>query len=256
MSDHGDPSEAGSRDARLSREFVRLADTLVDDFDVVELLDNLVHACVDLLGVTAAGLLLLDHQQNLQPIASSDETSRLIELFQLQNDEGPCLDCVRSGEPIHTTGVSRMNDRWPRFGPAAQRSGFSAVSALPLRLRHDIIGSLNLFYADGLAPVLPADTQIAQSLADVATIGILQQRSLHRASLLAEQLQAALNTRIVIEQAKGVLAEHGGVDMGAAFEALRSHARHHGLKLTDVAESLVRGGTRPADVLAPRAQRP
>jgi hypothetical protein len=159
MSDHGDSAEAGSRDARLSREFVRLADTLVDDFDVVELLDNLVHTCVDLLGVTAAGLLLLDHRQNLQPVASSDETSWLIELFQLQNDEGPCLDCVRSGEPIHTTGVGRMNDRWPRFGPAAERSGFSAVSALPLRLRHDVIGSLNLFYADGLAPVLPADTR-------------------------------------------------------------------------------------------------
>jgi GAF domain-containing protein len=256
MSDNGDASEAAGRDARLSREFVRLADTLVDDFDVVELLDNLVHACVDLLGVTAAGLLLLDHRQTLQPVASSDETSRLIELFQLQNDEGPCLDCVRSGEPIHTTGVSRMNDRWPRFGPAAERSGFDAVSALPLRLRHEVIGSLNLFYADGLSPAPPEDTQIAQSLADVATIGILQQRSLHRASLLAEQLQAALNTRIVIEQAKGVLAEHGGVDMGTAFDALRSHARRHGLKLTDVAESLVRNRTRPADVLAPRARRP
>jgi GAF domain-containing protein len=247
----GSRAGPGDRDTALAERFVSLADTLVDDFDLVELLDKLVQSCVELLGVSAAGLLLVDSRGSLHPIASSTETTRLLELFQLQNDEGPCLDCVRSGEPVSVAEIAQEDARWPRFVRAAADSGFRSVHALPMRLRRETIGSLNLFVADG-PPLGGSDQRVAQALADVATIGILQQRSLHRASILAEQLQGALDTRIVIEQAKGVLAEFGGVGMEVAFAALRRHARTGNLKLSDVAHRVVTSDLPPGEVIPPR----
>ena len=245
----GDPGNG--RDARLARRFVSLADTLVDDFDLVELLDRLVRSCVDLLDVTAAGLLIIDQHGALHPLAASTEATRVLELFQLQNDEGPCLDCVRTGEVINVPDVRQFADRWPRFAQAVLESGFESVHALPMRLRRDTIGSLNLF-TTGRPPMPENEQRIAQALADVATIGIMQQRSISRSSQLAEQLQRALDSRIVIEQAKGMLAEYGGVDMDDAFDALRGHARRNNLRLGELANSLVRGGAGPGDVLSRR----
>jgi GAF domain-containing protein len=241
-----------SRDSRLAQRFVSLADTLVDDYDLVELLSNLVDTCVELLDVSAAGLLLLDGSGRLQPVASSAETTHLLELFQLQNDEGPCLDCVRTGRPVAAPDLAAMRKVWPRFSVAAAKSGYQSVHALPMRLRRETIGSLNLFH-EHPPPMAVQEQLIAQALADVATIGILQQRSLQRASELAEQLQQALNTRIVVEQAKGVLAEFGGLGMDKAFEALRRFSRQHNLKLAAVADGLVNGRTAPSDVVGRRA---
>ena len=241
-----DPGEnagmgVSSREQALADTFVRLADTMVDDYDVVDLLDQLVHACVNVLGVSAAGLLLDDQKGNLALVASSSNETRLLELFQLQNNQCPCLDCVRTGSAVTSDDLDNDRARWPLFVPAAAMAGFRSVAAVPLRLRDQIIGGLNLFM-DSPHAVPPRDRQLAQALADVATIGILQQRSLHRSHVLSEQLQNALTSRIAIEQAKGVLAERGELTMDAAFDVLRRYARDHNLKLTEVANAVVTAG--------------
>ena len=240
----------GSREQELARTFVVLADTLVADYDVVELLDQLVEACVSLLGVAAAGLLLDDQKGNLALVASSSEETRLLEIFQLQTNEGPCLDCVRTGSPVTSADLETDRDRWPVFVPEALAAGFRSVTAVPLRLRDETIGGLNMF-SEAATLLAGEDRDLAQALADVATIGILQQRSAHRTSVLAEQLQHALNSRVVIEQAKGVLAERDQVSMEVAFATLRKHARDHNLKLGDVAVAVVQGSTKPRAVPPP-----
>lgn len=226
--------------ALLAERFVTLADSLVADYDVVELLEGLVHSCVDLLDIEQSGLLLTDQRGNLQVVAASSEATRIVEVLQLQSDEGPCLECVMSGAPVRAPDLASQAERWPTFVPAAMAVGFSAVHALPLRLRNETIGGLNLFSSAERSPLSEDDLRIAQALADVATIGILQQRSISRASLLAEQLQTALNSRIVVEQAKGILAERGDLEMEAAFARLRAYARARSELLSDVAGRVVR----------------
>lgn len=235
---------ASSREQQLADTFVVLADTLVDDFDVVELLHRLTSACVALLGVSAAGLLLDDQRGNLAVVASSSEETRLLEVFQLQNAQGPCLDCVRTGVAVTSGDLAADAARWPVFVPAALDAGFHSVAALPLRLRDQTIGGLGLFDSR-MQFVPPEDQRLGQALADVATIGIQQHRSAHRNSVLAEQLQHALNSRVLVEQAKGVLAERHALSMDAAFETLRRHSRNHNQKLTEVAASIVRGESDP-----------
>lgn len=226
------------RNDLLAETFVSLADTLVDDYDVVEVLDNLVRVCVRLLDISEAGLLLTDRGGSLQLVASSSEPMRLLELFQLQAEEGPCVDSVRTGEPVTVADVETARTRWPRFAPAAIDAGFRSVHAVPLRLRSQTIGGLNLFSADARR-LGDEDQRVAQALADVATIGILQQRSVHRAALVAEQLQAALTSRVIIEQAKGVLLGHAEVTLDEAFDALRGYARDNNRKLSHVAQDVV-----------------
>jgi GAF domain-containing protein len=238
-----------TREQLLAETFVLLADTLVDDYDVVELLDHLVSACVNLLNVNAAGLLLDDQKGNLAVVASSSEATRLLDVLQLQSNEGPCLDCVRTGVPVSTDDIAAEAARWPLFAPAALAAGFRSVTALPLRLRDQTIGVLNMLRTEA-DPVRAEERRLAQALADVATIGILQRRSAHRSTMMAEQLQHALNSRIVIEQAKGVLAERNGVDMELAFNALRRYARNHNRKLSELALEVVRGQIDPSAVAA------
>jgi ANTAR domain/GAF domain len=223
----------------LADVFVEMADTLVADFDVIDFLHVLTERCVQLLGVSAAGILLTDGQGALQVVAASSERTRLLELFQLQTDQGPCLDCFRTGQPVSVADLPAAG-RWPRFSAAAAEVGFGAVHALPMRLRSDVIGALNLF--DVQAGVLEVGKlRIGQALADVATIGLLQQRAIHHRDVLTEQLQTALNTRILIEQAKGVVAERMHVNVADAFTVLRSAARRDNRRLSDLAQSIVDG---------------
>ena len=231
-------TEAGSREQRLAEIFVTLADTLVTGFDVVGLFDDLTGACVELLEVTAAGLMILDSAGRLRVMASSSERSRLLELLEIQNDEGPCLDCHRTGAPVLVADLLAENGRWPRFTQEATRVGFASTYALPMRLREETIGALNLFHRDSHA-LSAASLRTAQALADIATIGILQQRALHASTELAAQLQTALNTRLVIEQAKGLLSEREHTDMPAAFEMLRRYSRRSGRRLSEVAAAVI-----------------
>jgi len=229
-------------DERLVETFVELADTLIDEFDVIDFLHLLVDRCVQLLDVDAAGLLLTDHHGTLQLIASSNEQVRVLELFQLQNDEGPCLDAFRTGTRVSQADLTTADERWPRFTEAAADAGFAAVDALPMRLRKEVLGALALFRAEA-GELDRTALRTAQALVDVATIGLLQERSLRHQEILTEQLQTALNSRVVIEQAKGLVAERLGVGMEDAFTALRAYARRHGMKLSDVASGVIDGRT-------------
>src|SRR6266487_19927 len=224
----------------LSQTFVELTDTMVAGFDVIDFLHMLTDRSVQLLDVSAAGLLLADPRGEMRVVAASSEAARLLELFQLQNDQGPCLDCFRSGKAVHVADLNDTAARWPRFGSAALQAGFAAVQALPMRLREHVVGALNLFRASP-GDFLPADIRIGQALADVATIGLLHERSMRHSDALNEQLQTALNSRVVIEQAKGKLAERLGVDMDQAFALLRDHARASNRRLSDLARAFIDG---------------
>jgi transcriptional regulator with GAF, ATPase, and Fis domain len=224
----------------LSETFVELTDTMVDDFDVIDFLHVLTDRSVQLLDVSAAGLLLADPRGELRVVAASSEAARLLELFQLQNQQGPCLDCFRAGQPVAAADLEAEAARWPQFAAAARQVGFAAVQALPMRLRAHLIGALNLFRVTP-GPFDPAEVRIGQALADVATIGLLHERSMRRSDALNEQLQVALNSRVIIEQAKGKLAERLGVDMDEAFGLLRNSARNRNRKLSEVAQAFVEG---------------
>nr|WP_232794013.1 MULTISPECIES: GAF and ANTAR domain-containing protein [Pseudofrankia] len=232
--------EAVCRERELSEAFVGLADSLVADYDVADLLHRLADHCVALLGVAAAGLMLSDQRGRLQVVAASSEASRLLGLFQLEHDEGPGLDCYRTGTTVTVPDIDLAALRWQIFAAEARSAGYRCVHVLPMRLRDDVVGTLSLF---GALPGTLADTEarVAQALADVATIAILQERAIRHHELLAEQLQHALTSRIMIEQAKGVLAERGGLDMDQAFARLRRHARDTNTRLTDLARGIVEG---------------
>ena len=225
------------REALLARTLVELADSLVADFDVVELLTLLADRCVDVLDVAAAGLMLASADGELRVVASSSEATRMLELFELQADEGPCVDCFRTGQSIVDPKLAESAGKWPVFGPKALEAGFRSVHAVPMRLRSHTIGALNMYRVEE-GQIREADMVASQALADVATIAILQNRAARDAQILNEQLTQALQTRIVIEQAKGIVAERANLDMEQAFARLRTHARNHNLRLTDVANAV------------------
>ena len=227
-----------TREQRLGRVFVELADTLVDDFDVIDLMHQLCDRSVELLEADAAGLILADQRGVLQVMASTTEEARLLELFVLQNDEGPCLDCYTTGQQITNVDLGEFSQRWPRFHAAATAAGFHSTHALPLRLRGRVIGALNLFCAQR-STLTQEDVELGQALCDIATVALLQERAIRSGEILAEQLQSALNSRVVIEQAKGILAASAGLSLNAAFSLMRAHARSNHLHLSAVAAEVI-----------------
>ena len=245
---------AAIMDERLAQTFVELADTLVGGFDLMEFLHMLTERCVELLEVDAAGLLLADGHGVLRLVAASTEQARVAELFQIQNDEGPCLDSYRTGQPVIIGDIAAADaaERWPRFAAAAREMGFAAVHAIPMRLRDQVIGTLNLF---GTAPdgLDPAVARAARALVDVATIGILQERATREQGLVAGQLQVALNSRVIVEQAKGIIAERLGVTPDQAFILLRGYSRNNNHPLTRLAADVI-GGT--AGIIADSQAKP
>jgi GAF domain-containing protein len=239
-------SQAGSgREQLVARAFVSLADTLVDDYDVIELLTRLVAFSVELLDADAGGIMLADPHGRLRVAAASNEHAELIELMQLESDQGPCLACYHDGAPISVGDLGDATARWPKFIAAAMGQNiFRAVQAIPLRLRGEAIGAMNLWQHRPGSMGTEALT-LGQALADVATIAILQERAIRRAETLNEQLQAALSSRVIIEQAKGVLAHHATVPMDRAFELLRTYARSHNQRLSEVARGLAERTLQP-----------
>jgi transcriptional regulator with GAF, ATPase, and Fis domain len=226
------------RETKLLETFAKLADTLVADYDVVDLLQTLVDTCQDLLDTAAAGILLADSIGELEVIASTSEASRLVEVMQLGAEAGPCIESFRSGRVVSLADISQSPAEWSRFRDSALSQGFSSVHAVPMRLRDTTIGTLNLL-REGAGELDQQDATAAQALADVATIGILHERSIRESSILTEQLQTALNRRIVIEQAKGVVAHTHGVPVDDAFALIRAYARRHQMPVSQVAARLV-----------------
>jgi GAF domain-containing protein len=235
---------AETRERRLVDTFVTLADTLVAGYDVVDLLQTLVEACAELLDASAAGLLLADDSGDLAVVASTSERSRLVEMMQLHSGHGPCVEAYTTGAVVEVEDLELLSSRWPDFREEALAQGFRSVHAIPLRLRGTVIGTLNLFLSEpGL--MSPEDASVARGLADVATIGILHERTIRENSVAREQLQHALDSRVVIEQAKGVIAQTRNVDMDAAFRILRAYARSNNLNLHDVAARVVARSVTP-----------
>jgi len=242
------------REAWLARTFVELADTLVADFDLIDFVSTLVERCAELLGSAEVGLALSASRGELRVMASSSERMRALELIESQNDEGPCRDCLRSGEQVLNQRLEGAEARWPRFVPEAREAGIEMVHALPLRLRSDVIGAMNIFSTEQIE-LAPEDVNLTQALADAATIGILQERAIKHGADLAGQLQGALNSRIVIEQAKGIVAESRKVDMEEAFAMLRAHARSNRALLSDIARAVTARSLAPAELQAAQAGR-
>jgi GAF domain-containing protein len=224
----------------LATAFVGLADTLVADYDVVELAQQLVDNSMHLLPIAAAGILVGDAKGHLHVLASSSEHSRLLELFQVETGAGPCLEAYRTAQQVLIDDLALNLQQWPAFAERAVEYGFRSVAALPMRLRDERVGALNLFRSES-SRMANTDIAVAQALADVATIGILHQRILTRSELINQQLQTALNSRVMIEQAKGVLSERGGIDMNRAFNLLRQHAHVTNQRLADLAAAVVGG---------------
>lgn len=234
-------------DIAVARTFIELTDLLVAEFDLAEFLQLVTTRTQQAVGVEAVGLLLADNHGGLNVVAASNEQARVLELFQLQNAEGPCLECYETGRTVSCPELRAEAGRWPRFVPLALDAGFAAVHALPMRLRDQIIGGMNLF-TTAVGGLGQDSLTVAQALTDVATIALLQERASRQPDLLTEQLQAALNNRLAIEQAKGIVAERAGIGIDDAFTVLQRFARSHEWKLADLAAAVVRGDPAVAEV--------
>ncbi len=232
---------------QVAEVFVEVADTLVDDFGIIEFLSRVTTHTSHLASAAAAGVLLADHQGRLQLMAASSEEARTLEIFQAQTVEGPCQDCFRQGEPVVNADLAAASDRWPRFAPRALEAGFRSVHAFPMRLRGQVIGALNMFGGEP-GRMQTEDARVVQALADIATIGLLQERAVRHGEVLTEQLQTALNSRIVIEQAKGALAQIHDCTPDEAFALLRDWARRNHQRLADVADGVINDPAGYADL--------
>jgi GAF domain-containing protein len=236
-----------TREQRIVQTFVELTDTMVDDFDVIDFLHRVAARCVELLDCDEAGVMLTDAAGTLRVMASSSERAHALELMQTQTDEGPCFECFTRGEPVSSEDLEADRGRWPTFSPAALAGGFCSVHALPMRVRGQTVGALNLFRIPA-GRLDETDVPIAQGMADIAAVGLMQERSVRESREVVQQLESALTSRVVIEQAKGVLAERAQISLDAAFLRMRGYARANNLKIGRVARDLVDGQLEPDEL--------
>ena len=229
-----------SRAERVSAAFVKLADTLVADYHVLDLLQTLVEETVDLLDAAAVGLLLVDTHGELHVVASTNEESQLVEILQLQAGAGPCVECFKTGAVVAIDSIDSMQQDWPDFRAAALSQGFHSIHAVPLRVRDRTIGAMGLFGRDA-GPLTAEDSAIGQALADVATIGLLHERTTRESTLINDQLQHALDNRVLLEQAKGVISQTCGVEMDEALIMLRRYSHSHDIGLQHLARRILEG---------------
>ncbi|MFI9231669.1 GAF and ANTAR domain-containing protein [Streptomyces rimosus] len=242
-------SSSPSREMRVSAAFIDLADTLVSDFEPADFLCRVTEHCMNLLEIGDAGVMLAAHDGPLRLVAASSERVRLVELFELDASEGPCCTAFRQATAIDHTNLATPSPRWPRFCARAHRAGYVSVHATPVLLRDEVLGVLNLFRRVP-GPLPEADRQLARALADATAISLTQQTTFHQHRTLQAQLQQALDTRSIIEQAKGFLTARHETDPDTAFHRLRAHARHHHLRLADLSRDIVDGNATlppPAD---------
>ncbi|MCU1404437.1 MAG: transcriptional regulator [Glaciihabitans sp.] len=239
-----------SREELINQAFVKVADTLMDSYDVVDLLSTLVHQCAELLDAAGGGILIADSTGVLELIASTSEAAEFVEVMQLAAGEGPCVDCFNSGQAVAVNDIGEAGDQWAQFREAALQRGFHSLHATPMRLRGRVIGTMNLLFTRE-GPMSERDASLAQALADVAVIGILQERSLRDPRIVTEQLHLAIDTRIMVEQAKGVLSHIHLMDMDEAFNALRTYARSQRLSLREVSQGVVDHSLDPAKLVLP-----
>jgi transcriptional regulator with GAF, ATPase, and Fis domain len=239
MTDSNETKTSLPRETLVLETLVQLADTLIQDYDVIEFLGMLSERCVALVDADEAGIMVTDGRGSLQVVASSSERSRLLELLELQNRDGPCLEAFMTGQPVSSADLSADRDRWFHFSREAITFGFQSVHSVPLRLRTQVIGALNLLRTQtGLMD--RADQTLARALAQMATIGLLQERAVSASKIASAQLQTALTSRVRLEQAKGVIAERHSIDIDTAFERLRLYARSHHRQISDLALAIVR----------------
>jgi GAF domain-containing protein len=229
-----------TREERIIETFVELADTMVDRFDVIEFLHRVVERSLELMDCAEVGLLLANATGNLQVMASSSERSEALELLQSRNEEGPCFDCYRGSSPVFSEDLRADGDHWPIFASAAVKNGINSVHAIPMRVHGRTIGALNLFRA-GTGRLAERDVPLGQGMADIAAVALIQERAMRESRGVVQQLQTALNSRVLIEQAKGVLAERGDVSVDVAFASIRRYARAHNNRLSDVARDVIDG---------------
>lgn len=239
-----------SREQRISAAFVAVADTLTTDFDVLDLLHTLVEQCTQILDTSAGGLMLMDGNGELQLMTSTSEAADFVEVMQLNASAGPCIECFRTGTAQSVPSIKDLGERWPDFQKAAIGGGFKSAHATPMRLRGQVIGTMNLFSTKRGA-LSERDAAVAQALTDVATIGILQERMVKEVNTMAEQLHKALDSRVLVEQAKGMIAHSLDMDMDAAFSAIRAYAHANKLTIRAVAEG-VSDRSINVSVVAPR----
>jgi transcriptional regulator with GAF, ATPase, and Fis domain len=240
-----------TRESLLVHTFVTLADSLVAPYDIIDLLQTLVDRTTELFDASASGIILGPDDQHLEIIVSTSETSRIVGLMQLRAGEGPCVEAVTTGQVVSVANTAEIHDRWPTFAAAAEGSGYLSVHAIPLRLRGETIGSLNLF-RDREGALNDSDAVAAQALADVATISVLQERTIRDGTIIREQLQRALDSRVVIEQAKGVIAHTHGLDMDEAYRLIRHHSRSAQTAMSAVAVGIIDGSIQIALTQPPR----